>query len=66
MEERISRTAWNVYEKQDRTARLLFPKKVYTSFVDVTKLIISDEEEDSEIGDVPAETIIENIKKKER
>ena len=45
MGESISRTAGNVYNKEDKDTWLVLPKKKeYTSFVNVSKLTISQQE----------------------
>lgn len=62
MEERIPRTAGNVYEKADKDIWMLFPReKKYTSFVDVMDLIISDKEEDLDFEDLDIQDVIKNI-----
>lgn len=65
MEERISRTAGNVYEKADKDTWKVFPKKKkFTSFVDVMELIISDEDEGIDfenLEDVNVEELINEI-----
>lgn len=62
MEERISRTAGNVYEKWDKDVWQVIsnPKnKRYTTFIDFEELILSEKRDDV---DIDIETVIENIR----
>ena len=62
MEERISRTAGNVYEKADKDTWMLFPReKKYTSFVDLMELTISDEDDDLDFENIDIHDVIKNI-----
>lgn len=62
MEERIPRTAGNVYEKADKDTWMLFPReKKFTSFVDVMELTISDKEEDSDFEGIDIHDVINNV-----
>lgn len=61
MEERIPRTARNVYEKADKDLWPFFPvKKKYTTFVDIMDYTISNEE-DADFDDIDMHDVINDI-----
>ena len=61
-EERISRTAKNVYEKFDKATWQILPRKTEKyAMVDVMNLTISDEEEDPYLDDIDINDVINNI-----
>ncbi|MCI9418901.1 MAG: hypothetical protein HFG32_02655 [Eubacterium sp.] len=64
MGESISRTAGNVYNKEDKDTWLVLPKKKeYTSFVNVSKLTISQQEEDIDPEDIDFPALISKIRR---
>lgn len=63
MGEQISRTAGNVYDREDKDTWMILPKKKrYTSFVDVTKLTISRQEEDINPEEIDFEVLVKKIR----
>ena len=63
MEERIPRTAGNVYEKWDKDVWQVIPKtKRYTTFIDFENLTISETREDEGIEDISIKEVIHNIR----
>lgn len=64
MGESISRTAGNVYNKEYKDTWLVLPKKKeYTSFVNVSKLTISQQEEDIDPEDIDFPALISKIRR---
>lgn len=62
MEERISRTAGNMYEKIDKDTWMVFPtyeEKRYTSFVDASKITIS--EKNVNLDDIDMQVVLDYI-----